>query len=256
MSKSSRTSPWLSRSAIARFRPHVVVTEACEIWLGAVGSDGYGWFSVRSARVERIVNPHLVAATLAFGPVPDRVDADARPRRPAMRVCRAGHVRVATQGENTRQAARRGRAAGPRPRLVDVRGNVGAARAIQEALRDQASASPAELAQLLARALADGDPLPGVEGLFDLRDRATVLPSTDFPQDLLELAARRCRRRRSRPSSRCHCSTSDPAGSCAGKGWPEPTRVGSGGPRPRARLFLDLGRFQPRCHVSSDMRHA
>jgi len=146
-------------------------------------------FSVRNARIERIVSPHLVAATLALGPVPVGStlmhDCD-------VRICvgtHAGHVRVATQGENMQQAVRRGRAAGPRPGLVDVRGNVGASRAIQEALRSQVTASPAELAELLAGVLAAGDPLRGIEGLFDLPPRAPALPAADFPVDLLDLAA-------------------------------------------------------------------
>ena len=127
------------RSAIARVRSHVVVTGACDIWLGAVGPDAYGRFSVRNARVERIVSPHLVAATLAFGSTLMH-DCD-------VRLCVSaapGHVRVATQGENMRQAVRRG-AAGSQPGLVDVRSNVGAAHTVQEALRGHGDASLAEV---------------------------------------------------------------------------------------------------------------
>lgn len=85
----------------------------------AVGWDGYGRFSVRSGSVERIVSPHLVAATLKFGPVPVGStlmhDCD-------VRICAAtgpGHVRMATQGgehaagraagESSGSAARPGR---------------------------------------------------------------------------------------------------------------------------------------------------
>jgi len=101
-----------------------------------------------------------VAATLKFGPVPlgSTLTHDCD-----VRICVAagpGHVRVATQGEKMQQAARRGRAAGPRPGLVDSRGNVGASRAIQEALLTQggAGSSLAQLADVLAQALPAGDP--------------------------------------------------------------------------------------------------
>ncbi len=162
-----RTSPWLSQPTITRFRSHVLATETCAIWLGAIGSDGYGRFSVRSAQIQRIVSPHLVAATLAFGPVPVGStlmhDCD-------VRICVAtgpGHVRVATQGENMQQAARRGRAAGPRPGLVDVRGNVGAARASRRRYATRYARRRPSWLNCWPVVLAAGSPLRGIEGLFD-----------------------------------------------------------------------------------------
>lgn len=116
VSKSVRTSPWLSRAAIARFRSHIVVTDSCTIWLGAIGSD-------------------------AYASQPDPVTCAWLPRARTCGRPSGGGWRLAH---------------GP---AFDVRGQVGAARAIQEAMRDQVSADPAELADLLARVLAAGDPL-------------------------------------------------------------------------------------------------
>ena len=128
--------------------------------MGAVGSDGYGRFSIRNDEDgERMITPHQVAARLAFGPMPVGStlmhDCD-------VRVCVStapGHVRVATQRENMVQAARRGRARGPRPGLVDVRGKVGASRAVQDAIRDAGTDDPGALAAVLADCLAAGYPL-------------------------------------------------------------------------------------------------
>lgn len=57
-------------------------------------------------------------------------------------------------------------------------------------MRDQVSADPAELADLLTRVLAAGDPLRSIEGLFGPRTRAVAPQPPDLPADLLELAAR------------------------------------------------------------------
>ena len=65
-----------------------------------------------------------------------------------------------------RHAVARGRAVGPRPGRVDVRGKAGASRAIQAALRDATGRSPAALAAVIA----DGDPLRDLHPLFDLPD--------------------------------------------------------------------------------------
>jgi len=147
--------------AAERFWSHVVKTSTCWIAMHSVGSDGYGRFALRmpGGGRQRTVTPHQIAAVLAFGELEEGVtllhDCD-------VRLCvrtGPGHVRVGTQGENMRQAARRGRARGPRPGLVDVRGRVGASRAIQQALRASTDRSPDGLARVLAEALAAGDPL-------------------------------------------------------------------------------------------------
>lgn len=149
MSKTSLLSPRLSRTDRVRLMAQVMPTAACDVWLGAVGRDGYGRFSLtRPGGGERIVTSHLAAATIAFGPIPLGAtlmhDCD-------VRICVStgpGDLRVATQRENVRQAVRRGRAAGPKPGLVDVRGPAGASRAVQDALRAVAAdrLSAAELA--------------------------------------------------------------------------------------------------------------
>lgn len=189
MSKSQGRRLRLSNPDIARWQTKIVATSTCHIWMGAVGSDGYGRFSVRNDEDgERMVTPHQIAARLAFGPLPVGStlmhDCD-------VRVCVStapGHVRVATQRENMWQAARRGRAAGPRPGLVDVRGKVGASRAVQDAIRDVGTGDPAALAAVLADCLAAGDPLREFIPMFDLPDearaRGVVGAWNDFPVDL------------------------------------------------------------------------
>ena len=63
-----------------------------------------------------------------------------------------------------RQAVARGRAVGPHPGRVDVRGKAGASRAIQAALRDATGRSPSALAAVSA--------VPGVAVLVSPRRRA------------------------------------------------------------------------------------
>jgi len=118
-----------------------------------------------------MLTPHQVAARLGFGPIPEGAtllhDCEVR------LCCRygTGHVGVGTQSENMRHAVARGRAVGPRPGRVDVRGKVGASRAVQAALRDAAGRSPADLARVLAGVIADGDPMRDLLPLFDAPDR-------------------------------------------------------------------------------------
>jgi hypothetical protein len=69
---------------VDRFRSRVLATSTCAIWLGAVGADGYGRFSLRQpgGGRERMVTPHQVAAVLAFGELEEGVtllhDCDVR----------------------------------------------------------------------------------------------------------------------------------------------------------------------------------
>ena len=189
MSKSQGLRLRLSHPDIVRWGARIVDTSTCRIWMGAVGSDGYGRFSIRNDEDgERMITPHQVAARLAFGPMPVGStlmhDCD-------VRVCVStapGHVRVATQRENMVQAARRGRARGPRPGLVDVRGKAGASRAVQDAIRDAGTDDPGALAAVLADCLAAGDPLREFFPLFDLPDDddgpVVIGAWDDFPVDL------------------------------------------------------------------------
>ena len=171
----------LSAADVDRWRGRLVVTAACYVWMGAVGSDGYGRFSVRAAGGgERMVTPHQVAALLGHGSVPAGAtllhDCEVR------LCCRygPGHVRVSTQAENMRQAVARGRAVGPRPGMVDVRGRVGVSRAVQAALRDAGTNDSAELAEVLAQTLAAGDPLADQLALFQAGPAAPVAADVVF----------------------------------------------------------------------------
>ncbi len=110
-----------------------------------------------------MLTPHQVGARLGFGPLP--VDCTLMHDCEVRLCCSSapGHVRIATQRENMRQAVARGRSRGPRPGLVDTRGVVGASRAIQAAIVSAVQADPgigkAALAAVLAAAVAAGDPL-------------------------------------------------------------------------------------------------
>ncbi len=46
MSKSTLPSARLSRADVQRLRAQIVRTASCALWMGAVGSDGYGKFWV------------------------------------------------------------------------------------------------------------------------------------------------------------------------------------------------------------------
>ena len=93
-----------------------------------------------------MLTPHQVAARLGFGPIPE--GATLLHGCEVRLCCRygPGHVGVGTQSQNMRHAVARGRAVGPRPGRVDVRGTVGASRAVQAALRDAVDRSPDGLA--------------------------------------------------------------------------------------------------------------
>ena len=168
MSQSAGRPLPLDPAAVDRFWSLVVVSSTCWVWGATVGSDGYGRFALRQPDGrQRTVTPHQVAAVIAFGELAVGAtllhDCD-------VRLCvrtDPGHVQVGTQAENMQQAAWRGRARGPRPGLVDVRGPVGASRAIQAALRASTDRSAAGLARVLADALAAGDPLRFNGRLFE-----------------------------------------------------------------------------------------
>ena len=98
-----------------------------------------------------------------------------------------------------RQAVARGRAVGPHPGRVDVRGKAGASRAIQAALRDATGRSPAALAAVLAAMINEGDPLRDLHPLFDLPEHPTgtsvsgvaAFPGAVAPGGVLVRAGRR-----------------------------------------------------------------
>ena len=92
-----------------------------------------------------------------------------------------------------------GRAVGPHPGRVDVRGKVGASRAVQAALRAAADRSPAGLAAVLAVVIAEGDPLRDLHPLFDLPElpacmsvsAVAAFPGARAPRGELVQAGRR-----------------------------------------------------------------
>lgn len=147
-----------------RFDASICRTSTCHIWLGSLSRPGgYGqWWLRRPDGRQRVVSAHRVAFELVHGPLPEGAtlmhDCE-------VRLCvntGPGHVHAATQAENVDQAVRRRRMAGPRPGLVDVRGPVGQADAVQTALRDvlaQGRPDPDQMAAVLADVIAAGDPL-------------------------------------------------------------------------------------------------
>jgi hypothetical protein len=159
----------LSHPDIVRWHERVLLTATCHVWMGAVGSDGYGRFQIGNSRDgTRMLTPHQVAARLGFGPIPE--GATLLHGCEVRLCCRygPGHVGVGTQSQNMRHAVARGRAVGPRPGRVDVRGTVGASRAVQAALRDAVDRSPDGLAAVLAAVIAAGDPMRDIYPLFHL----------------------------------------------------------------------------------------
>jgi len=184
----------LSNRDLNRYHRQVIGTATCDIWAGAVGSDGYGRFSITNpGDGDRMLTPHQVGARLGFGPLP--VDCTLM-HDCEVRLCCSpapGHVRIATQKENMRQAVARGRSRGPRPGLVDTRGVVGASRAIQAAIVSAVQTDPgigkAELAAVLAAAVAAGDPLRNVVPLFDAPPPVPIAWPDDFPVDLFDARA-------------------------------------------------------------------
>ena len=186
VSKSTLPSAQLSPADTRRLHAQIVPTSTCHLWMGAVGSDGYGRFWVPAptttpdteavpdrvsppARAGRVITPHAAVSALVFGALPlgstHLHDCD-------VRLCvntHPGHLRRGTQQENIRQAVARGHQRGRKPGMVDVRGPAGASHAIQDAIRAAlvaGDASPQLLAGVLAQVLADGFPMVDVLPLF------------------------------------------------------------------------------------------
>ncbi len=186
-----------------RLRAQIVSTATCHLWVGSVGSDGYGRFwvpasaapvnqpatdrAVRPARAGRVITPHAAVSALVFGALPlgstHLHDCD-------VRLCvntQPGHLRRGTQQENMRQAVARGHQRGRKPGMVDVRGPAGASHAIQDAVRTAITAGPTSphmLAGVLARVLAEGFPMVNVLPLFAEPEHTPVTGIDDFPADL------------------------------------------------------------------------
>lgn len=200
VSKSTLPSARLSRADVQRLLSQIVRTATCHLWMGAVGGDGYGRFWVPPSRsaaagadcaepsvAGRMITAHAAVSAVVFGDLPlgstHLHDCD-------VRLCvntHPGHLRRGTQRENVRQAVARGHLRGPRPGLVDVRGPVGASKAIQDAVGAAVTAgttSPAVLAQVLAGVIAEGFPLVDVFPLFEEPAHMPVVVIDEFPADL------------------------------------------------------------------------
>ena len=168
MSRSLGVPVPVSAEATERLLARVARTATCWIWLGAVSSpDGYGRFYLRDGDRSRAVTPQRYLYEHRHGPL---VRQATLMHQCEVRICcrvDAAHVIAGTQGRNMQDAAWRGRARGSRPGLVDVRGPVGQARAVQDAMRASTDGSPSVLARILADVLAAGDPLRDNLALFD-----------------------------------------------------------------------------------------
>lgn len=95
--------------------------EHCWIWIGAIGDDGYGTFSITRDGVERTVRAHRYAAAyqlgipIPYGAVAEHVVCDNPICVKADRDPHVGHVWPSTQADNLRRMARRGRGGGRPP---------------------------------------------------------------------------------------------------------------------------------------------
>jgi hypothetical protein len=143
---------------IARFDSHVVcgpTRSDCDIWIGAIGADGYGRFYLTRDGVGFCVRPHRYALAIASGtvaagvlglhecdnPVCVKIAADADVRQ---------HVVSGSQGDNMERMARMRRGGGRHAvRRFDSRG-VRRARsvALRDAVRDGWDAAAVQAALL------------------------------------------------------------------------------------------------------------
>jgi hypothetical protein len=82
----------------ARFWSYVEKTEDCWLWVGAIGSSGYGRLKVAG----RDVGAHRFAFELLVGPIPEGLTIDHLCRnRPCVK---PDHLEPVTLAENTRRA--------------------------------------------------------------------------------------------------------------------------------------------------------
>lgn len=149
--------PHLHAGEIARFHSHVVcgpTASDCDIWIGAIGKDGYGRFYLARAGTGVCVRPHRYALAIVSGvvaagvlglhecdnPVCVKVADTTEPRQ---------HVVSGSQGDNMERMARMRRGGGRYAvRRFDSRGVRGERSVgLREAVRDglDASAVHAEL---------------------------------------------------------------------------------------------------------------
>ena len=116
MSQSQGRPLLLSHADIVRWRGQPVVTGTCHVWMGAVGSDGYGRIAIRNPE-DGAPDAHPAPGRRPVGVRPIPAGATVLHDCEVRLCCRAapGHLRVGTQSENMRQAVATGRAVGPHP---------------------------------------------------------------------------------------------------------------------------------------------
>ena len=97
-----------------RFWAKVDTSGDCWLWLGAIGSSGYGGFTVRSGlRGNRVTfGAHRVAYEFAHGPIPEGVSVLHRCDVPAC--VRPDHLFLGTQRDNIIDMMRKGRHIAPK----------------------------------------------------------------------------------------------------------------------------------------------
>jgi len=159
-------------------RARLVVTSGCWIFTGAVADDGYGrfWDSSQDgttrwdggARTSKVVRPSRWMWEAHHGPIPKRLvvrhDCDRS-------ICaRLECLLTGDQTDNLLDASRRDRITHMgRVGKADKRGTAAAALAIRSAVLEAVAAGtydPAELAAVVQRAQAEGDPYADQQRLF------------------------------------------------------------------------------------------
>ena len=93
-------------TAEERFWPKVDKTETCWIWIGAIGTGGYGNFWVGPDRLSDRMRAHRFAYESMVGPIPEGLDLDHLCRN---RACvNPAHLEPVTRRVNLRRGVRSG----------------------------------------------------------------------------------------------------------------------------------------------------
>ncbi len=133
-----------------------------------VGSDGYGRLAVNNQKDgSRMLTPHQVAAPSGFGRIPEGATLL---RHCEVRLCCRydphRHVTVGP-GRDMRQAVARGRAVGPAPAGSTCAARSGRSTRSRPTCGTPWTAPPSRWARVLAKVIADGDPLRDLHQMFD-----------------------------------------------------------------------------------------
>lgn len=90
-----------------RFWSKVLNTSTCWLWVGSIGKNGYGIFSLRYKNVYA----HRVAWVSMYGDIPEGMCVLHRCDNP--RCCRPAHLFLGTHADNARDRERKGRRQAP-----------------------------------------------------------------------------------------------------------------------------------------------